>query len=288
MENLDPAIKNSITNQAECLPQCMEATIFDRIKIENNILHEIGDQTGSKPTLAVPKPIDEIKIENEIISEGSVSDNIITHDINPSISNHSRNKTTKSKKILPGPPFECEACGHGLPTKNALYQHRIRKHSRKETYHQNSLTFKCCLCSKCFSVVSLLRRHLDTEHQNMGFVCEYCGHNLPTRNALCQHRIRKHRSTNMKHKNITSKLKYSQNTEVLNRHESLNSEFKRHHQSSRKRVITDHVIWFECDDCGHKLPTKNALCQHRLRKHRKNAKSFRCKYCEIVLTSNRK
>lgn len=245
---------------------------------------EISNQNKSTfSVVEVPKPIDKIKTENESDANSHTI-------INEHISNvvNSPNKKTKRRDVLTGPPYECEICGHGLPTKNALYQHRLRKHRRNEICHKNSQAFKCCLCSKGFSVIILLRQHLDTEHQSMGFVCEYCGHNLPTRNALCQHRHRKHRGRVVKHKTMTLKLKSGQNGELRNSQKCLNTNSKSQ-ATSRKRVVNENDIWFKCDDCGHMLPTKNALCQHRLRKHRKrqDAKSYRCKYCEIVLTSYR-
>ncbi|XP_065362671.1 PR domain zinc finger protein 15 isoform X3 [Calliphora vicina] len=252
-------------------------------EIQNEI--STDSNYNSHDPLVANKTINDdiIKIENETLSEYTVTSPTIIPGINPPIPKH----FPYEQRHPAGPPYGCELCGHSMPTKNALYKHRLRKHNLKGFQRQPiTQPISCHLCSKVFITMSSLRQHMDAGHLNKSFVCEHCGHNLPTKNALCQHRLRKHRDIEKQQKKLLQ-LKCSLCTDSFNTAESLNLHKLSSH--TKKHTVSETNEWFQCDDCGHKLPTKNALCQHRLRKHRhkKDTKScYRCRYCDIVLPSN--
>lgn len=201
----------------------------------------------------------EITIENETI---------ISENITPINTTNINNPNKNTERF-----FQCEICGHILPTKNALYKHRLRKHSEQNKVKQHSKQplpptnpiLNCYLCTKVFKNTSLLRHHLKIGHTNAMFTCQYCGHNLPTKNALCQHRLRKHRDIEKEQKKLF-KFKCPYCSEIFETGDDLKTHKTNHHV--KNSLEGDNKLWFQCEDCGHKLPTKNALCQHRLRKHR--------------------
>ncbi|KAM7361223.1 uncharacterized protein ACRADG_010606 isoform 2-T2 [Cochliomyia hominivorax] len=235
--------------------------------------------------------INEIQVEKETISE-----NVLT--VIPTLN-------LKFKTAI----FQCEFCDHRLPTKNALYKHRVRKHKNQKPFNRKFLKslLNCNLCGKTFNDLPSLKQHKHNEHWL--YACEYCGHKVPTRNALSQHRLRKHRDPEKTKKKILQ-LKCSQCSECFRTRETLNLHKTQQHERtilvklesrtevkredsysdqlvSKRNVLTKHrnKKLYKCEDCDHKVPTKNALSQHRRRKHRNKTGNgaFKCEECDYRL-----
>ncbi|XP_046805507.1 zinc finger Y-chromosomal protein 2 isoform X3 [Lucilia cuprina] len=212
---------------------------------------------------------DVIKIENDTFSEYIVASppTIIPEVVVPPLATHQQ-LYERSQPMAPS--FVCEFCGHSMPTKNALYKHRLRKHNVKGfSVQQTPLTVNCNLCSKEFANRSLLRHHINSIHVKKGFVCEHCGYNLPTMNAVYQHRLRKHRDPKKQQKQLL-RYKCTHCSELFETAKSLSLHKAKKHEKKSTVAAAEANDCFECEDCGYKLPTKNAFYQHRLRKHKRH------------------
>ncbi|XP_037822441.1 zinc finger protein weckle-like isoform X2 [Lucilia sericata] len=222
-----------------------------------------------------------IKIENETFSEYIVASpaTIIPEVVDPPLATQQQ-LYGRSQPI--GSPFVCEFCGHIMPTKNALYKHRLRKHNVKGFSGQDK-PFNCHLCSKEFVTMSSLRLHINMSHLKKGFECEHCGYNLPTMNAVYQHRLRKHRDPKKQKKLL--RYKCTQCSELFETAEGLSLHKTKKH-AKKRTAATETNECFECEYCGYKLPTKNAFYQHRLRKHKRHKRILKIPCAEYTVTTH--
>ncbi|SPP74841.1 uncharacterized protein LOC117592227 isoform X2 [Drosophila guanche] len=141
-------------------------------------------------------------------------------------------------------PFVCETCGESYSRKQQFHAH-VDSHSKKDFK-----TFPCGECGLKFPQKKLQQHFEETGHKADGAICEVCGEEFTSKNALYQHIIRVHKRDNffechICHNRFTLKAN-------LERHVQLHTEVKR---------------TYVCDLCGSSYYTYPALKEHYSNAH---------------------
>ncbi|KAI8036841.1 hypothetical protein M5D96_010151 [Drosophila gunungcola] len=141
-------------------------------------------------------------------------------------------------------PFVCETCGESYSRKQQFHAH-VESHNKKEIK-----TFPCGECGLKFPQKKLQQHFEETGHKADGAICEVCGEEFQSKNALYQHIIRVHKRDNffechICHNRFTLKAN-------LERHVQLHTEIKRP---------------YVCDLCGSSYFTYPALKEHYSNAH---------------------
>ncbi|KAH8258288.1 hypothetical protein KR038_009275 [Drosophila bunnanda] len=141
-------------------------------------------------------------------------------------------------------PFVCETCGESYSRKQQFHAH-VESHNKKEIK-----TFPCGECGVKFPQKKLQQHFEETGHKADGAICEVCGEEFQSKNALYQHIIRVHKRDNffechICHNRFTLKAN-------LERHVQLHTEVKRP---------------YVCDLCGSSYYTYPALKEHYSNAH---------------------
>ena len=132
----------------------------------------------------------------------------------------------ESVHIANHPGYECSYCGSIVKSKNALRMHISRNHKKWINVASHRVAFSlnwvmyclelsdaiekevlsmmyqtpmkiwcCCVCGKEFKTTQDIKRHIESLHitNHPGYVCNYCGINVKSKNALRLHISNKHR-----------------------------------------------------------------------------------------------
>lgn len=133
--------------------------------------------------------------------------------------------------------YRCGACSQRFITWNEKQAHLIRAHGHTRKSHS------CPECREVFHSRNKYRHHFSTVHNNVCFVCSFCGRKFSTRRYLEQHNV------------VHSGIKQYQ-CEVCSR------------SFSRKDYLTKHVLIhsdarkFECALCSKKFNQKASFDCH--------------------------
>ena len=125
-----------------------------------------------------------------------------------------RHKNQQHSDVL----IQCDACSQTFKNKNALYMHKIRRHTADNPYkcdlcdysaktnndlkkhklcaHEKVRAKVCHICGKGFVLTSVLNLHITNVHFKDGksVVCDKCGKSFNTPKALKEHMHNVHKS----------------------------------------------------------------------------------------------
>ncbi|XP_037923474.1 zinc finger protein 2 homolog [Hermetia illucens] len=180
----------------------------------------------------------------------------LTFYTNRQLSNHKRKHMSKN--------HACEICGEAFAYKLDLYAHKYNEHKIAEynPKRKTNYPFNCPKCSKGFSVLTSLSKHIkihtDTERKH---VCPHCGNGYKRSDHLKLHIKRMH-------------LKITEHKcEVCGR-EYLEKCALRAHM-----VVHDSARPFTCTKCPASFKRQRSLKDHML-KH-EGRKEYACGICDM-------
>ena len=164
------------------------------------------------------------------------------------------------KKIHEGQKMEtftCDKCGKILNSRSGYLQHM------KYTHDYKAREFECEKCRKKFHIMSTLKKHYRTVHENKkDFQCDICGDKFTVK-AACERHIQ---AIHAKEKNFKCEIcgQAFLDATILKRH------FDRIHATGPKK--------FQCDLCPKSFVLNYALKCHKQKIHEKVI-NFKCEDC---------
>ncbi|XP_026743958.1 myoneurin-like isoform X5 [Trichoplusia ni] len=184
----------------------------------------------------------------------------------------------------------CLACGASFYTFGPLLYHTNKD-------HKGTSAILCDVCGQHFKDANLLRIHVKTVHESIGFLCPECGEKFETRSKLKTHQKNQH-DLDKKYKCLSCSLMFQSHykrsrhmaAEHKNRQEVkcphcpktfvFRSMMMTHLRDTHLKV-RNHV----CGVCGWKAFNSNRLKNH-MYKH-SGEKNFKCEVCDKAFTTKK-
>ena len=179
--------------------------------------------------------------------------------------------------------FQCNICKKCVKSEKILKQHMRFQHTNdpsvilklKEIAAKKSQSLKCTICEKLFNTRQI-KNHFRVIHPEipMGVKCDICNKVFPDVSHLNRHKKMVHEDLRKFQCNICDfKTKLN---------ETLKEHIKKHadrwfdcedcgYRTKRERDLYKHTCkpkMFSCEICGAKSASREALRQHRKRKHK--------------------
>jgi stress-induced morphogen len=168
---------------------------------------------------------------------------------------------SKRKKWLndeeDGSDMWCRHCNLLFWSFDALVKHMRSHHLFTKTFRhywrnclktEDSNDTKCYQCSKRFSSVSDLQKHIDAVHYGDSYDCEICGVKFSRSENLARHKTVKHMEPHVSTYACTDCGKRFSRSDNLERHAAV--------------VHSSSLLLFRCETCGKKFNRKDNFTRH--------------------------